>query len=153
MTGAMSASPSPISGAAAGGAARQGDRRLVVDQRHGLCARPCARLRRLGEDGRARLGLPHVLPYFKRMETAHEGEDGWRGSDGPVHVSRGARRNPLYAAFIEAGREAGYPGHRRLQRPPAGRLRRDGDDGAQRHPLVGRQSLSAPRLASAATSR
>jgi choline dehydrogenase len=34
-------------------------------------------------------GFRHVLPYFKRMETAHEGEDGWRGSDGPVHVSRG----------------------------------------------------------------
>jgi choline dehydrogenase len=54
-------------------------------------------------------GFRHVLPYFKRMETAHEGEDGWRGSDGPVHVSRGPRSNPLYAAFIEAGREAGYP--------------------------------------------
>jgi choline dehydrogenase len=51
----------------------------------------------------------HVLPYFKRMETAHEGEEGWRGSDGPVHVSRGPRINPLYSAFIEAGREAGYP--------------------------------------------
>jgi choline dehydrogenase len=54
-------------------------------------------------------GYRHVMPYFKRMETAHEGEDGWRGSDGPVHVSRGARRNPLYAAFIAAGRAAGYP--------------------------------------------
>ena len=54
-------------------------------------------------------GFRHVLPYFKRMETAHEGEDGWRGTGGPVHVSRGLRVNPLYAAFIEAGREAGYP--------------------------------------------
>jgi choline dehydrogenase len=54
-------------------------------------------------------GFRHVLPYFKRMETAHEGEEGWRGTNGPVHVSRGPRINPLYKAFIEAGREAGYP--------------------------------------------
>ncbi len=49
-----------------------------------------------------------VLPYFKRMETSHGGEAGWRGTDGPMHVRRGPRRNPLYAAFIEAGREAGF---------------------------------------------
>jgi choline dehydrogenase len=54
-------------------------------------------------------GFPHVLPYFKRMENAHGGEDGWRGTSGPLHVTRGARRNPLYDAFIEAGRQAGYP--------------------------------------------
>lgn len=51
----------------------------------------------------------HVLPYFKRMENAHGGEDGWRGTDGPMHVKRGTRLNPLYQAFIDAGREAGYP--------------------------------------------
>ena len=49
-----------------------------------------------------------VLPYFKRMETAHGGEDGWRGLDGPVHVTRGTLRNPLYSAFTDAGVEAGY---------------------------------------------
>jgi choline dehydrogenase len=54
-------------------------------------------------------GFRHVLPYFKRQETSHGGEDGWRGTDGPVHVKRGQLNNPLYAAFIEAGREAGYP--------------------------------------------
>jgi choline dehydrogenase len=54
-------------------------------------------------------GFRHVLPYFKRMENAHGGEEGWRGADGPLHVTRGTRRNPLYDAFIEAGRQAGYP--------------------------------------------
>jgi len=54
-------------------------------------------------------GFRHVLPYFKRMENAHGGEEGWRGTDGPLHVTRGRRRNPLYDAFIEAGRQAGYP--------------------------------------------
>ncbi|HRX35602.1 MAG TPA: choline dehydrogenase [Aestuariivirga sp.] len=54
-------------------------------------------------------GFRHVLPYFKRMEHSHGGEEGWRGTDGPMHVTRGSRRNPLYQAFVEAGREAGYP--------------------------------------------
>ncbi|MFO1032888.1 MAG: choline dehydrogenase [Hyphomicrobiales bacterium] len=51
----------------------------------------------------------HVLPYFKRMEHAHGGEEGWRGTRGPMHMKRGRRLNPLYQAFIDAGREAGYP--------------------------------------------
>ncbi len=60
----------------------------------------------MGADG---WGFRHVLPYFKRMETSHGGEEGWRGTDGPLHVTRGKRKNPLYHAFVEAGREAGYP--------------------------------------------
>ena len=54
-------------------------------------------------------GYRHVLPYFKRMEHSHGGEEGWRGTDGRMHVKRGTRLNPLYQAFIEAGAEAGYP--------------------------------------------
>ncbi|MFN4142723.1 choline dehydrogenase [Aestuariivirga sp.] len=54
-------------------------------------------------------GFRHVLPYFKRLETSHGGEEGWRGTSGPMHVRRGPRSNPLYRAFVEAGREAGYP--------------------------------------------
>ena len=54
-----------------------------------------------------------VLPYYRRMENWHDGGHGgdpaWRGSDGPVHVTRGKRANPLFHAFVEAGREAGYP--------------------------------------------
>ena len=53
-----------------------------------------------------------VLPYYKRMEhwhdSGHGGDPDWRGSDGPLHVSRGTRTNPLYRAFVEAGRQAGY---------------------------------------------
>ena len=51
----------------------------------------------------------HVLPYFMRMEAAHGGEPGWRGTQGPLHVTRGRLDNPLSRAFIEAGIEAGYP--------------------------------------------
>ncbi len=50
-----------------------------------------------------------VLPYFRRMENSDGGEEGWRGNDGPMHMKRGARLNPLYQAFIEAGLQAGYP--------------------------------------------
>ncbi len=51
-----------------------------------------------------------VLPYFKRMETWHgEGDASWRGQSGPLHITRGPRRNPLVQAFIQAGAEAGYP--------------------------------------------
>ena len=51
----------------------------------------------------------HVLPYFKRAETFARGADDYRGGEGPLHVTTGACRNPLYQAFIEAGRQAGYP--------------------------------------------
>jgi choline dehydrogenase len=53
-----------------------------------------------------------VLPYFKRMEHwhggGHGGDEEWRGKDGPLHVSRGPRKNPLFKAFVDAGRQAGY---------------------------------------------
>jgi choline dehydrogenase len=54
-------------------------------------------------------GFRHVLPYFKRMENSHGGEEGWRGTQGPMHMKRGSRLNPLYQAFIDAGQQAGYP--------------------------------------------
>ncbi|MCB1408555.1 MAG: choline dehydrogenase, partial [Rhodobacteraceae bacterium] len=49
-----------------------------------------------------------VLPYFLRMENADSGEADWRGKDGPLHVRRARMDNPLYGAFIEAGRQAGF---------------------------------------------
>jgi choline dehydrogenase len=50
----------------------------------------------------------NVLPYFRRAESFAGGTDAWRGGEGPLATAQGAKRNPLYAAFIEAGREAGY---------------------------------------------
>ncbi len=54
-----------------------------------------------------------VLPYFKRMEQWHGqadgGDPGWRGANGPLHITRGPRANPLFDAFIKAGEQAGYP--------------------------------------------
>ncbi|MBZ9909297.1 choline dehydrogenase [Mesorhizobium sp. BR115XR7A] len=60
------------------------------------------------EQGAAGWGFADVLPYFKRMEDSDGGDDGWRGHGGPLHVQRGSRRNPLYGAFVEAGRQAGF---------------------------------------------
>ena len=57
-----------------------------------------------------------VLPYFQRMEHWHgeadgsaSGDPGFRGSQGPLHITRGPRKNPLFDAFIQAGQQAGYP--------------------------------------------
>lgn len=50
-----------------------------------------------------------VLPYFKRMEHWHSGNSDWRGTDGPIHVTRGPRDNPLHAAFVNAGVQMGFP--------------------------------------------
>lgn len=64
----------------------------------------------MGADG---WSYADVLPYFKRMEhwddAGHGGDPDWRGKDGPLHVTRGKRSNPLVTAFVEAGRQAGYP--------------------------------------------
>ena len=62
------------------------------------------------ETGAAGWGYADVLPYFKRMEHWHGGEmPEWRGTEGPLHITRGPRVNPLFHAFVEAGRQAGYP--------------------------------------------
>ncbi len=64
------------------------------------------------DSGATGWGYADVLPYFKRMESWHGGngrESAWRGTDGPLHVSRGPRANPLFDAFLEAGSQAGFP--------------------------------------------
>jgi choline dehydrogenase len=50
-----------------------------------------------------------VLPYFRRMEHWHGGVSAYRGTDGPLHITRGPRDNPLFDAFIQSGAQAGYP--------------------------------------------
>lgn len=54
-------------------------------------------------------GYRHVLPYFRRAEDCVYGEDAYRGAGGPLGICNGnGMRNPLYRAFVEAGRQAGY---------------------------------------------
>ena len=62
-----------------------------------------------GADGWA---YADVAPYFDRMESwdpaGHGGDPDWRGANGPLHVTRGKRDNPLFRAFVEAGGQAGF---------------------------------------------
>ncbi len=64
------------------------------------------------QTGASGWGASDVLPYFKRMENWHDsghgGDPAWRGNDGPLHVTRGPRKNPLFQAFVDAGQQAGF---------------------------------------------
>ena len=50
-----------------------------------------------------------VLPYFKRAETWEGGEDEYRGGAGPLGTEWAKTRDPLYDAWIDAGKAAGIP--------------------------------------------
>jgi choline dehydrogenase len=60
------------------------------------------------EEGAKGWGYCNVLPYFRRAERFEGGADAYRGGAGPLATSHGRKSNPLYEAFIEAGRQAGY---------------------------------------------
>lgn len=51
----------------------------------------------------------HCLPYFKKAETRNIGGDDYHGDSGPLHVTKGEGKNPLFKAWIAAGQQAGYP--------------------------------------------
>ena len=59
-------------------------------------------------EGLERWSYAHCLPYFKKAETRLAGPDDYHGGSGPLYVTSGAMKNPLYRAFIAAGVEAGY---------------------------------------------
>jgi choline dehydrogenase-like flavoprotein len=59
-----------------------------------------------GADG---WGWSEVLPYFTKSEDHEDGASEFHGSGGPLAVSSPHHTNPLSAAFIEAGVQAGYP--------------------------------------------
>jgi 4-pyridoxate dehydrogenase len=50
-----------------------------------------------------------VLPYFKRCESWQGGENAWRGGTGPLGTEWARTRDPLFDAWIEAGKASGYP--------------------------------------------
>jgi choline dehydrogenase len=51
-----------------------------------------------------------VLPYFRRSEDApHRAESPFHGTGGPLRVVQAKGENPLYAAFLAAGRAEGAP--------------------------------------------
>ncbi len=60
------------------------------------------------EEGAKGWGYRNVLPYFRRAESFQGSADAYRGDAGPLTTAQGRKINPLYNAFIEAGRQAGY---------------------------------------------
>ena len=102
------AKPEPTWTAGASLPARPGARRLVIDQRYGLRARPRPRLRPLGESGCAAGTMPASCPTSSAPRPAPRVATTTVATEGRC-TSALARRNPLYGAFIEAGRQAGFP--------------------------------------------
>jgi choline dehydrogenase len=84
------------------------------------------------EEGAKGWGYRNVLPYFRRAESFQGSADAYRGDAGPLTTAHGHKRNPLYDAFIEAGRQAGYSvsadlnGERQEGFGPLGMTIRDG---------------------------
>ena len=54
-------------------------------------------------------GYRNVLPYFKKFETSAFGETEYRGGSGPLRISVPPMANPILKAWLEAGRQAGFP--------------------------------------------
>ena len=50
-----------------------------------------------------------LLPYFKRCESWEDGENPWRGGSGPIGTQWAKTRDPLFEAWLEAGRAEGFP--------------------------------------------
>lgn len=66
---------------------------------------------RWAESGCGGWGYADVLPYFRRMETAHGADPRYRGVDGPMRpapVSK-AEANPLSQVFLDGAGAAGFP--------------------------------------------
>ena len=61
------------------------------------------------EEGARGWGYADVLPYFRRAESYARGADEYRGGEGRLATRQGLLTNPLHAAWLGAGREAGYP--------------------------------------------
>lgn len=59
--------------------------------------------------GATNWGYQQCLPYFRKADDWKFGEDHYRAQRGPLSVCNGNEmKNPLYRAFIEAGKQAGY---------------------------------------------
>ncbi len=91
-------------------AARQGARRLFLDQRPRVRARQRAGLRPLGSGRRDRLELRRTCcPISAAPRHAPKAATQYRGDSGPLQTRYGTLANPLYAALSRPGEQAGYP--------------------------------------------
>jgi len=78
----------------------------------------------------------HCLPYFKKCETRNIGGDEYHGDSGPLSVTKGEAKNPLFQAWMLAGQQAGYPytedmnGYQQEGLGPMDRTTRNGSRGS-----------------------
>lgn len=49
------------------------------------------------------------LPYFKKLETRLIGADAYHGDKGPLKLTTPKNKNPLFKAFFDSVKEAGFP--------------------------------------------
>lgn len=92
------------------------------------------------DEGMENWDYAHVLPYFKRLEnTVDSPNDEYRGQSGPITLTRGPAKNPLFRAFFEAAEQAGYP-----RTPDVNSYQQEGFGPFDRHIYNGRR-VSASR--------
>lgn len=61
-------------------------------------------------DGLSDWSYADCLPYYRKAETRDIGPNDYHGGDGPLSVTTSnIDDNPLNRAFVEAGKQAGYP--------------------------------------------
>jgi 4-pyridoxate dehydrogenase len=64
---------------------------------------------RWARNGASGWSYAEALPYFRRCETWEGGESAYRGSSGPLRTEFAKTTDPLFTAWIEAAKAAGYP--------------------------------------------
>ncbi|MDE2218995.1 MAG: choline dehydrogenase [Gammaproteobacteria bacterium] len=60
------------------------------------------------DEGASGWSYGEVLPYFRRAERRAAGGNEYRGDSGQLQTCYGTLRNPLHAAWLRAGEQAGY---------------------------------------------
>lgn len=93
-----------------------------------------------------------VLPYFRRGETFERGADQFRGGDGPIGTEFAKTPDPIFDAWPEAGKQAGFAvtsDYNGLQQEGFGRGqftirdgRRSSSSRAYLRPIRGRRNLT-----------
>ncbi len=59
--------------------------------------------------GNAGWSYEEVLPYFRSTQNQERGESKYHGVGGGLNVANGRSEHPIGKAFVEAGKQAGYP--------------------------------------------
>ena len=128
---------------------RQGDRRLVVDQRHGLCAGPPRRLRPLGSLGAAGMVVRKGPALFQAPGDLGARRRLLPRRVRPIDDAVLALPRSIGRCLVRGRRGRGLPDDRGLQRSAAGGLRCRAEHHAQWPALQRRRRVSQAGVAAA----